>query len=70
MKRNKQEFEKHKKDALALAKSRLEYWNAFYGFTYKRVTVKDTKTRWGSCSSKGNLNFNYKIALLPPRLAD
>ncbi|MDD4555842.1 MAG: SprT family zinc-dependent metalloprotease [Alphaproteobacteria bacterium] len=29
------------------------------------VVIKDTKTRWGSCSSKGNLNYNWRIALAP-----
>ena len=35
-----------------------------------RVSIKNTKSRWGSCSKKGNLNFNYKIALLSQELAD
>ena len=60
----------HKKVALALAKSRLEYFNQFYHFKISRVSIKNQKTRWGSCSKKGNLNFNYRIALLPASLAD
>lgn len=32
--------------------------------------IKNTKTKWGSCSSKKNLNFSYKIALLDPELQD
>ena len=49
---------------------RLKELNAVYGFTYHRVSVKNTATRWGSCSKKANLNFHYKVALLPPELAD
>ncbi|MDD5252181.1 MAG: SprT family zinc-dependent metalloprotease [Patescibacteria group bacterium] len=37
---------------------------------YKKVFIKDLRRNWGSCSERGNLNFNYKIALLPPRLAE
>lgn len=61
---------KHKGDALTFAKERLEFFNHVYGLKWNRVTIKNSRTRWGSCSGKGNLNFNYKIALLPIELAD
>ncbi len=60
----------YKKKALEIVKERLVHFNVYYNYVYGKVTIKDTKGRWGSCSSKGNLNFNYKIALLPPELAD
>ncbi len=61
---------KYKESARELVKSRLEFFNQHYNLEYKRISIKNQKGRWGSCSSKGNLNFNYKIVLLPLHLAD
>lgn len=66
----KKEYRQFKALALVLARRRLEYFNQIYGFKYNKINIKNQKTRWGSCSKKGNLNFNYKIVLLPERLAD
>lgn len=63
-------YDEYKLMALELAKNRLAYFNRAYGFTYRNITIKRQKTRWGSCSSQGNLNFHYRLALLPPELAD
>src|SRR5688572_10925135 len=60
----------NKENARAMIKERLEYYNAFYNYEYKRIAIKNHKSRWGSCSKKGNLNFNYRLALLPQHLAD
>lgn len=37
---------------------------------FGRITVRNQKTRWGSCSSKGNLNFNCLLMLCPPDVRD
>jgi len=66
----KREYLKHKDEALELAKNRILYFNQFYNFHYKSVCIKNQKTRWGSCSVKKNLNFNYKIIFLPKELQD
>ncbi|MDO8620185.1 MAG: M48 family metallopeptidase [bacterium] len=63
-------FAEHKPKALALTRERLAHFNERYGFKWNSVTIRNQKSRWGSCSRRGNLNFNYKIALLPPDLAD
>lgn len=66
----KKEIEELKKKALHIAEDKVQYFNRFYNFSYKNISIKNQKTRWGSCSKQGNLNFNYKIALLPEKLAD
>lgn len=60
----------HKEVARALVKSRLEYYNQFYGFVINRIAIKNHKSRWGSCSKKGNLNFNWRLVLLPLEMVD
>ena len=44
--------------ALDIIPRRVEYFAKRIGVTYGRITIRNQKTRWGSCSSKGNLNFN------------
>ena len=41
-----------------------------YGFTYNRVFIRNQKTRWGSCSTKNNINLNVNLVGLPPELID
>lgn len=40
------------------------------GVHYEGISVKDQKSRWGSCSSKGNLNFNFRILMAPEKVCD
>lgn len=60
----------HKEQARNLVAGRLAHFNEHYRLKINKVFIKNQKSRWGSCSSNGNLNFNYKIALLPPDTAD
>jgi len=64
------EYLRYKERARALAHHRLRHFNLHYGLLWNRISIRGQRTMWGSCSAEGNLNFNYKIVLLPPELAD
>ncbi len=49
---------------------RVAYYAPLVGVEYGRVTVRCQRTRWGSCSAKGNLNFNCLLMLAPPEALD
>ena len=61
---------KNKEATRVLVLSRIEHFNQFYLQKIGRVSIRNQKTRWGSCSRKGNLNFNYRLSLVSPHLAD
>ncbi|MEI6810690.1 MAG: SprT family zinc-dependent metalloprotease [Candidatus Nomurabacteria bacterium] len=69
-KSSKKGLEENKNKALDLVNKKLLFWNNYYGFVWKNVSIKNTSTRWGSCSKKGNINFNYRILFLSETLAD
>ncbi len=50
--------------------ARIAHCNAAYGFTFGRVSIKEQKSRWGSCSRAGNLNFNWRLLLAPLPVLD
>ena len=49
---------------------RAAYFAPLVGVTYGRITIRSQHTLWGSCSSKGNLNFNCLLMLTPPEVLD
>lgn len=63
-------YSAHKTEARRLILERLSFWSAHYNLTYGRVAIRNTRSRWGSCSTKRNLNFNYRVAFLPQELVD
>ncbi len=65
-----EEIQKLAEKALEVIPKRVAYYAKQMGVTYGRITIRNQKTRWGSCSSKGNLNFNCMLMLLPPEIQD
>ncbi|XLQ20458.1 MAG: M48 family metallopeptidase [Candidatus Moraniibacteriota bacterium] len=62
---------KHMKKACRpIIESKLLQFNSYYNFKYNRVSIRHQKTRWGSCSSYGNLNFNCKLMCISNELRD
>jgi len=64
------EFETNKYKALALFKQEVKFFNSFYKFPFNKISVRNQKTLWGSCTRDGNLQFNYKLTLVPKRMRD
>lgn len=66
--------EKQRRAGMEAARERIGARAAYYagmlGVTYGRITIRDQKSRWGSCSSRGNLNFTWKLVLAPPEILD
>ncbi len=58
------------KNAKEIIPVRTEHYAKIMGLSYGRVTIRKQRTRWGSCSSKGNLNFNCLLILTPPEVMD
>lgn len=67
---DRQDYLRRRESARRLILERLRHFNAAYGFRYQRVAVRDTRSRWGSCSAAGNLNFSYRLLDLEPGLRD
>ncbi|MBN2086908.1 M48 family metallopeptidase [Candidatus Peregrinibacteria bacterium] len=68
IKKTIQSFYKNK--AEEVIHDRLQFFNEYYQLEYKRVTLRNQKSRWGSCSGKKNLNFNWKLIMAPIEIID
>ncbi len=65
-----QELKHLAKQAKEVIPARVAYYAALLGVEYGRITIRTQKTRWGSCSAKGNLNFNCLLMLAPSEVLD
>lgn len=63
-------YTQYKEEARKLIEERIKQYNEYYQFPFKRISIRNQKSRWGSCSKKGNLSFNYRLLFLPLHLVD
>ena len=70
LKYSKEDYLKNKDKAFEIVRRKVEYFSQIYKYEYNKISIKNQKTRWGSCSRKGNLNFNYKIIFLSEKQVD
>lgn len=64
------EIESLKKQARDVIPERVDYYAGMLGVSYGRISIRCQKTRWGSCSRTGNLNFNCLLMLAPAEVLD
>jgi len=70
LKGSRRDYLRLKCRAREIAKEKVARFSKIYNFRFNEIRIKNQRTRWGSCSKKGNLNFNYKIVLLPEKFAN
>ncbi len=60
----------YKERAFEIISERVQFYSRKYGFTPGQVKISSAKTRWGSCSSKGTLNFTWRLVMAPLEVID
>ena len=65
-----EELRRLAEEAKRVIPQRVAHFAPLVGVTYSHITIRNQKTKWGSCSSKGGLNFNCLLMLAPPEVLD
>lgn len=61
---------RYREEARRKFEERVAYYHPLTGGNYTSITIRDQKSRWGSCSSRGTLSFNYRLIFAPPVILD
>ena len=65
-----EEIHRLAEQALTVLPLRVKHFAKLIGVTYGRITIRNQRSRWGSCSGEGNLNFNCLLMLAPQEVQD
>lgn len=68
--RSEEEIKHLKEQARKMLTQKTDYYKALLGVDYQRIRIGNQKTRWGSCSSKGTISYNWHLILMPERIMD
>lgn len=69
-KNQREEYVLKKEQARRIIQERAAYFAHIYDLRFNRISIRNTRSRWGSCSRDKNLSFSYKVAFLPDHLRD
>jgi len=61
---------RYRNQARKIFNDRVVYFHRLTGGNYTSITIRDQKSRWGSCSTRGTLSFNYRLIFAPPEILD
>ena len=64
------QIEQMRREAKALLPARVEFWAQKFGFKYGRVTIRASRSKWGSCSGENNISLSLFLMTLPEHLRD
>lgn len=67
---NPEDYQRYQITAGQVLRERAEHFARQMEVSFERISIRDQKTRWGSCSARGNLNFNWRLILAPSEVLD
>lgn len=67
---NPEDYQRYRMTAGQVLQERTEHFARQMEVSFERISIRDQKTRWGSCSARGNLNFNWRLILAPSEVLD